>query len=82
MLNTRRLWLMALTMMAIAGLPNMLQAATPDDLKQDAQQALSMLIKANPSASLVSRKAKATLIFFQILSRRVLFLAAPMVRAS
>jgi lipid-binding SYLF domain-containing protein len=73
MLKTRRLWLMTLAMLVLAGFPNMLQAATPEDLKQDAQQALSILIKANPIASTVSRKAKATIIFPNIVKAGLIF---------
>ncbi len=48
-------------------------AATPEDLNKDAGQALSMLVKANPIASDISKKAKAVLIFPNIVKAGLIF---------
>ncbi len=48
-------------------------AATPEDLNKDANQALSMLVKANPIASDISKKAKAILIFPNIVKAGLIF---------
>ncbi len=48
-------------------------AATPADLNKDANQALSMLVKANPIAADVSKKAKAILIFPNIVKAGLIF---------
>ena len=73
MLKTIRSFLMSLVIVALAGLPTLVQAGTPEDLKVDAKQALALLVKANPIASVVSKKAKATLIFPNIVKAGLIF---------
>ena len=48
-------------------------AATPEDLNKDSNQALSMLVKANPAAAEVAKKAKAILIFPNIVKAGLIF---------
>lgn len=48
-------------------------AATPEDLNKDANQALSMLVKANPLAADISKNAKAILIFPNIVKAGLIF---------
>lgn len=56
-----------------AALPTMAWALTPDDLNKDAAQALHTLTAKNPSAALVARKAKAVLIFPNIVKAGLIF---------
>ena len=56
-----------------ATLPNMAWAATPEDLSRDANQALRTLTDKNPSAALVARKAKAALVFPNIVKAGLIF---------
>lgn len=65
--------LIALTITAAATLSGGAFAATPEDLTKDSDQALNMLVKANPVASDISRKAKAILIFPNIVKAGLIF---------
>ncbi len=49
------------------------RAATPEDLNKDADQALHTLTKTNPTAEEVSKKAKAVLIFPNIVKAGLVF---------
>jgi lipid-binding SYLF domain-containing protein len=55
------------------GLSSAAFAATPEDLHKDSNQALSMLVKANPVAADISKKAKAILIFPNIVKAGLIF---------
>ena len=48
-------------------------AATPEDLNKDSDQALQMLTKANPVAADISKRAKAVLIFPNIVKAGLIF---------
>lgn len=72
MRNLRTL-LLTLTITAFTTLSGSAFAATPDDLNRDSDQALSMLVKANPVASDISKKAKAILIFPNIVKAGLIF---------
>ncbi len=48
-------------------------AATPDDLNKDANHAMSILVKANPIAADIAKKAKAVLIFPNIVKAGLIF---------
>jgi lipid-binding SYLF domain-containing protein len=48
-------------------------AATPEDLHKDSNQALSILVEANPVAADISKKAKAILIFPNIVKAGLIF---------
>lgn len=48
-------------------------AATKEDLQKDADQALEMLIKTDPVAKFIAKKAKATLIFPSIVKAGLIF---------
>ena len=48
-------------------------AANKDDLNKDANQALAMLVKANPLAADIAKKAKAVLIFPNIVKAGLVF---------
>ena len=48
-------------------------AATPEDLTQDSNQALQMLIKSNPLAADIAKKAKAELVFPNIVKAGLVF---------
>ena len=73
MLKITRSFIMTIVLVTFAGLSSPAQAGTPEDLKVDAQQALALLVKANPIASVVSKKAKATLIFPKIVKAGLIF---------
>ena len=71
--------LLALTagiLSATAVLPGVASAATSDDLDHDSQQALKTLYKSNPFAERLSHKAKAVLIFPNIVKAGFVFGAA------
>ncbi|MFZ4125139.1 MAG: YSC84-related protein [Rickettsiales bacterium] len=65
--------LAALMIGTLAFVPNTARAATPEDLNKDANQALVLLTKANPLASDISQKAKAVLIFPNIVKAGLIF---------
>ncbi len=48
-------------------------AATAEDLDRDSNQALAMLYRANPAAEAISRKARATLVFPNIVKAGLVF---------
>ena len=76
-LNTRRHFHTALLATAMAlslGLPSMqAQAATADDLNQDAAQALQTLYKAHPESELLGKNARAVLVFPKIIKAGLVF---------
>jgi lipid-binding SYLF domain-containing protein len=65
--------LLAITFTALATLSGGAFAATPEDLNKDSNQALSMLVKENPIAADISKKAKAVLIFPNIVKAGFIF---------
>ncbi len=67
------IFLLALTFTALATLSSGAFAATPEDLNKDANQAIAMLVKANPIAADISKKAKAVLIFPNIVKAGLIF---------
>ena len=72
MKNLRTL-LLTLTITAFATISGGAFAATKDDLNKDSNQALAMLVKANPLAAEVAKKAKAILIFPNIVKAGLIF---------
>ncbi len=68
-----RTLLLALIVTALVTLSSGAFAATPDNLHKDANQALAMLIKANPVAADIAKKAKAVLIFPNIVKAGLIF---------
>ena len=72
MKNLRTLML-TLTVVALATVSAGAFAATPEDLNKDANHALAMLVKANPAAADISKKARAVLIFPNIVKAGLIF---------
>ena len=72
MKNLRTLLLVA-TLTAFVTFSGAAFAATPEDLNKDSNQALSMLVKVNPVAADISKKAKAVLIFPNIVKAGLIF---------
>lgn len=72
MKNLRTL-LFTLAFAATATISGCAVAATKDDLNKDSTQALAMLTKANPLAADVAKKAKAILIFPNIVKAGLIF---------
>ena len=68
-----RTFLATLLIGALTFISNESLAATPEDLNKDSNQALSMLVKANPVAADISKKAKAILIFPNIVKAGLIF---------
>jgi lipid-binding SYLF domain-containing protein len=68
-----RITTLALIVGALATLSGGAFAATPDDLNKDSTQALTMLTKSNPLAANISKKAKAVLIFPNIVKAGLIF---------
>lgn len=75
--NTRRHFhkvvLLASTAMALGTINLPAQAASADDLKQNAAQALQTLYKAHPEAERISKSARAVLIFPKIIKAGLVF---------
>lgn len=65
--------MLALIFAAFATLSAGAYASTPENLNKDAAQAVAMLVKANPVAADISKKAKATLIFPNIVKAGLIF---------
>jgi lipid-binding SYLF domain-containing protein len=63
----------ALTLLLSASGPLTAFAAGAEDLDRDSEQALQALYKANPTAELISRRAKATLVFPRIVKAGLVF---------
>lgn len=78
MTNVRKMFL-ALGLMATAALPlsiatiDRANAATAEDLDRDANQALQTLYRTNPTAEAISHKARAILIFPNIVKAGLVF---------
>ncbi len=68
-----RLLVAACVVFGFAVLHSVAFAATPEDLSKDSDQALAMLVKANPVAADISTKAKAFLIFPNIVKAGLIF---------
>lgn len=68
-----RIYLMALAIIATASLSGGAYAATAEDLNKDSAQALAMLTKNNPLAAEAAKKAKAILIFPNIVKAGLIF---------
>jgi lipid-binding SYLF domain-containing protein len=75
--NTRRNFHKVILVTAVAlslGLPTVQAfAATAEDLNQDAAQALQALYKAHPESALLSKNAKAVLVFPKIIKAGLVF---------
>ena len=65
--------LIAFGLVALLGLPESVHAGTPEDLRTDSKQALAILLKTNPIAAVISKKAKATLIFPNVVKAGLIF---------
>jgi lipid-binding SYLF domain-containing protein len=76
-MNRLRNWiaslLLALGMVAMLGTSGMVFAASAEDLNKDSEQALSNLTKSNPLAAKLNGKAKAVLIFPNIVKAGLVF---------
>ena len=77
MINIRRtllnLLLVAVTLFSLGVISSPANAATAEDLNNDAAQALQTLYKSNPIAEDLSKKAKAILIFPKIIKAGLVF---------
>lgn len=76
MTNLRRAFLaltLAAAMIVPLGALSRATAATAEDLNNDAKQALQTLYKADPTAELLSKKAKAILVFPNIIKAGLIF---------
>ena len=73
MIRTIRPFILSLVVGTLATLSSAAFSATPEDLHKDSNQALSMLVKANPIAADISKKAKAILIFPNIVKAGLIF---------
>jgi len=75
--NTRRSFykiiLVTATALALGTINLQAQAATAEDLKQDAAQALQILYKSHPEAELLSKNARAVLVFPKIIKAGLVF---------
>jgi len=72
-MRNMRTTLIALTCAALTTLSAGAFAATPEDLNKDSSQALAMLTKSNPLAADIAKKAKAVLIFPNIVKAGLVF---------
>ena len=75
-MNLRKILLATCVASASIGavaLPHAANAASVADLNQDSDQALRMLIKSNPTAAAVAQKARATLIFPNVVKAGLIF---------
>jgi lipid-binding SYLF domain-containing protein len=72
-MNRLHLLCVTLTIIALTALSAGAQASTPEDLNKTSSAALSMLINTNPLASDISKKAKAILIFPNIVKAGFVF---------
>ncbi len=61
----------ATAMFSIAG--SSAYAASPEDLNRDADEALQLLYKTNPSAARIGKEARATLVFPKIIKAGLIF---------
>ncbi len=73
MLKSAHSLVIAFSLVAFFGLQEHVKAGSPEDLKTDSKQALGILVKTNPVAADMSRKAKATLIFPSIVKAGLIF---------
>jgi lipid-binding SYLF domain-containing protein len=76
MMNIRTIALatsLAMAAMVSVAMPERANAATADDLNNDANQALQMLIKINPGAAALAQKARAVLVFPNIVKAGLVF---------
>ena len=65
--------LRAIFFVFLVGIANVAVAATPEDLNRDADEALHTLTKKNPLAENLARKAKAVLVFPNIVKAGLIF---------
>ncbi len=73
MFKSVRSFLTACVLATFVVLPGQANAGTPEDLNVDSKQALAILVKANPIAAVMSKKAKATLIFPNVVKAGLIF---------
>ena|SRR5450830_471199 len=71
--SIQRLLLVAIAALSISAFSNVASAATAEDLNRDADQALQKLYKTNPFAEDIAKKAKAILIFPNIIKAGLVF---------
>jgi lipid-binding SYLF domain-containing protein len=75
--NTRRnfykIMLVTATALSLSAINLQAQAATAEDLKQDAAQALQTLYKSHPEAEKLAKAAKAVLVFPKIIKAGLVF---------
>ena len=69
----RNLLLVAVATFSLIGISNYAVAATAEDLNKDALQALQTLYKSNPVAQSISEKARAILVFPNIVKAGLVF---------
>ena len=69
----QHLLLVAVAVFSISAFSNFANAATAEDLNKDAEQALQKLYKTNPFAEDVAKKAKAILVFPNIIKAGLVF---------
>ena len=68
-----RILLFSVFLGMLAAVPSIAFATTPEDLNKDSRQALHMLTSSNPLAARVASKAKAVLIFPNIVKAGLIF---------
>jgi lipid-binding SYLF domain-containing protein len=77
MINIRRTWhnllLVAAATFSLGAISTQANAATAEDLNRDAAQALQTLYKTNPVAESISKKARAILVFPNIVKAGLVF---------
>lgn len=61
------------TMLALGSMGSQALAATAEDLDKDSAQALQTLYKTNPSAEVISKKARAILVFPKVVKAGLVF---------
>jgi lipid-binding SYLF domain-containing protein len=64
---------LAVAAMAPVGMPGRANAATAEDLNHDGEQALQTLVRSNPAAAAIAQKARAVLIFPNIVKAGFVF---------
>jgi lipid-binding SYLF domain-containing protein len=79
MMNIRRMALTTAFALSVAtplAIPHQAQAASAEDLNRDSDQALQTLYRTNPTAELLSHRARAILVFPNIVKAGLVFGAA------
>ena len=71
--NTQYLLIAAISAFSMASISSLAVAATAEDLKTDSAQALQTLYKSNAAAESISKRAKAVLIFPNVVKAGIVF---------